>query len=95
MLYELLKYGIVDDEIEKAILYYETISYDLGLRFENEIEKAVLKHSSAKYIFVEQKPSSIGKRKIPGWLYAKMNDGIFVLLDVDKKIRINNILNTK
>ena len=60
--------------------------------FENEIEKAVPNLSFAKYIFVEKKPSSIGKRKIPGWLYAKMNDGILVLLDVDKKIRINNIL---
>jgi len=35
MVYEVLKYSIVDDEIEKAILYYESISYDLGLRFEN------------------------------------------------------------
>jgi tRNA 2-selenouridine synthase len=60
--------------------------------FENEIKKAVLKHASSKYIFIEQKPSSLGKRKIPGWLLTKMNDGIVVQLDVDKKARVNNIL---
>lgn len=41
MLYEVIKYNIVDDEIEKAILYYESVSYELGLRFETEIEKAL------------------------------------------------------
>jgi tRNA 2-selenouridine synthase len=60
--------------------------------FENEIKKAVLAHASSKYIFIEQKPSSLGKRKIPTWLYAKMNDGIVVQLNVDKKTRVNNIL---
>ena len=61
--------------------------------FENEIEKAVLNYASAKYIFVEQKPSSLGKRKIPAWLYTKMNEGIIVQLNVDKQTRINNIIN--
>ncbi len=60
--------------------------------FENEIKKAVLKHASSPYIFIEQKPSSIGKRKIPEWLYMKMKEGIRVQLNVDKKTRVNNIL---
>ena len=41
MLYEVLKYDIVDDEIEHVILYYEKISYQLGLTVENAIEKAL------------------------------------------------------
>jgi tRNA 2-selenouridine synthase len=61
--------------------------------FENELKKAVLKYASAPYIFIEQKPSSLGKRKIPEWLYSKMNDGILIQLNVNKKTRINNILN--
>jgi len=60
--------------------------------FENEIEKAFLNHASAKYIFIEQKPSSLGKRKIPAWLMAKMNEGIIVHLNIDKQTRIKNIL---
>jgi len=60
--------------------------------FENEIEKAVIKHASSPYIFIERKPSSIGKRKIPEWLYIKMNEGILVQLNVDKRTRVNNIL---
>jgi len=60
--------------------------------FENEIGEAVVKHASSKYIFIEQKPSSLGKRKIPGWLFTKMNDGIVVQLNVGKKTRVYNIL---
>ena len=60
--------------------------------FEDEIKEAVLKHASSPYIFIEQKPSSIGKRKIPEWLYMKMKEGIRVQLNVDKKTRVNNIL---
>ncbi len=41
MLYEVLKYDIVDDEIEDVILYYENISYQLGHRFENAIQEAL------------------------------------------------------
>ena len=61
--------------------------------FENELENALLRYATSKYIFIEQKPPSLGKRKIPGWLYSKMNEGILIQLDVDKKFRINNILN--
>lgn len=55
MLYEVIKYNIVDDEIEKAILYYESVSYDLGLRFEAEIEKALdkLETDAAYYLNLE------------------------------------------
>lgn len=41
MPYEVIKYNIVDDEIEMAILYYESVSYERGLTFEIEIEKAL------------------------------------------------------
>lgn len=40
MAYDVFKYGIVDDEIEEAIIYYKNISLQLGLRFENEIFKS-------------------------------------------------------
>jgi tRNA 2-selenouridine synthase len=61
--------------------------------FENEIRNTVSKYASSRYIFIEQNPSSLGKRKISEWLYSKMNEGIAVQLNVDKKNRINNILN--
>ncbi len=41
MPYDVLKYDLVDDEIEAVIVYYERISFELGLKFENEIEKAL------------------------------------------------------
>ena len=59
---------------------------------ENEIEKAVFEHASSPHIFIEQKLSSIGNGKIPEWLYIKMNAGILVQLNVDKRTRVNNIL---
>jgi len=53
VLYNILKYSIVDDEIEYAILYYESVSYNLGLRFEREIEKALDKlETNAGYYFI-------------------------------------------
>jgi len=60
--------------------------------FEKEIEKALLNHALVKYIFVEQKPPSLGKRKIPSSLYSKINEGITVQLNADKQTRVNNIL---
>ena len=60
--------------------------------FVNELEKATHRYATSKYIFAEKKPPSLGKRKIPGWLYSKMDEGILIQLDVDKKIRIHNIL---
>ncbi|MEP6948182.1 MAG: hypothetical protein ABI863_02860 [Ginsengibacter sp.] len=61
--------------------------------FEKELQNAYSHFTGSKYIFIEQKPGSLGKRKIPGWLYSKMKEGIFILLDTDKKIRISNVLN--
>lgn len=57
MLYEVVKYHIVDDEIEKAILYYESVSYELGLMFETEIEKTLdkLETDAAYYFNLEDK----------------------------------------
>ena len=60
--------------------------------FDNEIKESFLKHSHAACIFIEQKPASLGKRKIPAWLYKKIEHGILVMLNADKKTRINNIL---
>ena len=70
MLYEVIKYSIADDEIEKAILYYESISYELGLRFENEIEKVLdkLETNAGYYLDLDDKKH----RRIPieGFPYA-------------------------
>lgn len=41
MHYKVLKYDLVDFEIERVILYYESISYKLGIKFETEVEKAL------------------------------------------------------
>jgi hypothetical protein len=52
MLYNVLKYDIVDEEIEKVILYYESISFQLGIKFETEIEKALDSlETNAEYYF--------------------------------------------
>lgn len=53
MRYKVFKYELVDVEIERVVLYYETISYDLGLKFENEVERAFDKlETSAAYYFM-------------------------------------------
>ena len=60
--------------------------------FNNEIEKSFSKFNRSAYIFIENKSVSLGKRKIPDWVYKKMGQGIFIFLDVEKKTRISNIL---
>jgi len=40
MNYKILKYEIVDDEILSAVIYYDSISPALGLRFEKNIDNA-------------------------------------------------------
>lgn len=57
MLCEVFKYDIVDDEIERAILYYESVSYELGLRFETEVKRALdhLEKGAAHYLNLEDK----------------------------------------
>ena len=55
MLYNVLKYDVVDDEIEKVVLYYESVSQDIGIRFETEVEKALDKlETKAEYFFYLQ-----------------------------------------
>ncbi|MGH2647604.1 MAG: hypothetical protein ACRDE8_08560 [Ginsengibacter sp.] len=61
--------------------------------FENELQNICSHFASSKYIFIEMKSSSIGKRKIPRWFYSKMKNGILAELNTDKKTRVNNILN--
>ena len=53
MVYNVFKYSIVDDEIIRAILYYDSVSYNLGLRFETQIEKALDKlERNPTYYFI-------------------------------------------
>jgi hypothetical protein len=71
MSYEVLKYSIVDDEIVNAFLYYQSISYNLTLRFETEIEKVfdkleknpvyyfILKDGKHRRILIEAFPYSL------------------------------------
>lgn len=60
--------------------------------FEKKLEQQIELLNTHNFLFIEQKPSSIGKRKIPGWLFNKINEGVFVELATGKEIRINNIL---
>ncbi len=55
MPFNIIKYDIVDDEVETAILYYESVSFDLGLRFEKEMENALvnLEQNPAYYFNLE------------------------------------------
>jgi hypothetical protein len=57
MPYEVLKYDIVDDEIEYVVLFYERISYQLGVRFENAIENALdkLERNPENYFNLEDR----------------------------------------
>ena len=70
MAYNVLKYDVVDDEIEAVIIYYESISFGLGERFENEIENALtnLEGNAHHYFNLEDKVH----RRIPiaGFPYA-------------------------
>lgn len=60
--------------------------------FEAALKETLLQYKSSTYIFVEQKASSLGKTKIPLWLHEETEKGIFVLLDVRAKQRVQNIL---
>lgn len=60
--------------------------------FEEQLKNLVSVYDSAPYVFLEQKSSSIGKRKIPGWFLLKMVEGISVELEVSEEVRIQNIL---
>jgi tRNA 2-selenouridine synthase len=60
--------------------------------FEKNLQQICEVYKSAAFIFIEQKPSSIGKRKIPDWFYKKMMGGLIVQLNVSKNLRVENIL---
>ena len=57
MSFKILKYQIVDDEILNTILYYESISPALGLKFEKNIEIAFneLEKNPENYFNLEDK----------------------------------------
>ena len=70
MPFNVLKYDTVDYEIEAVIVYYETISISLGLKFEREIENALdcLEFQPNYYFNLEDK---IHRRiNIAGFPYA-------------------------
>jgi tRNA 2-selenouridine synthase len=60
--------------------------------FERALQQAFLFHSGSPAIFIEYKVSPVGKLRIPGWLQAKLEEGITVQLLADKKVRVRNIL---
>ena len=60
--------------------------------FEKQLQQICEGYHSRPFIFTEQKPSSIGKRKIPDWFYTKMQEGLVVELHVPKNLRVQNIL---
>jgi len=60
--------------------------------FEKKLQQICESYKSAAFIFTEQKPSSIGKRKIPGWFYKKMQEGLIVQLNVSKNLRVKTII---
>ena len=39
--YKILKYAVVDDEIVNAVIYYESVSPVLGLKFETNVDNAL------------------------------------------------------
>ena len=57
MLYKVSKFNIVDDEIEEVIKYYESISYELGIKVENEIFAAlnILTSRPLHYFYLSDK----------------------------------------
>ena len=54
MVYNVLKYNIVDDEIEAVIAYYESLSINLGIRAENEMLSSLLhlKNHAPNYLLL-------------------------------------------
>jgi len=60
--------------------------------FEIQLKKVCESYKQMPFIFIEQKPPSIGKRKMPAWFYEKMQDGLIVQLQVPKNLRIENIM---
>jgi hypothetical protein len=82
MVYNVLKFNIVDDEIEAVIAYYEAISINLGIRVENEILSSLLhlKNHAHNYLLL---PDNI-HRRIPVqsfpymFIYSIENENVIV-----------------
>ena len=82
MRYKVLKYDLVDIETERVVLYYESISYDLGVKFENEVEKVLdkLETSPRSYFMLADRIH----RRIPvegfpyAFIYCIKNDQVIV-----------------
>jgi hypothetical protein len=70
MPYEVLKYDCVDDEIEAVIIYYEGISYELGLKFETEIENALNHLERHPYHYFNLEDQIHRRIHIAGFPYA-------------------------
>lgn len=60
--------------------------------FEKHLKQICEAYQSRPFIFTEQKPSSIGKRKLPEWFYTRIQEGLMVELQVSKKIRVQHIV---
>lgn len=82
MHYKVLKYNLVDFEIEKVILYYESISYNLGLKFETEVEKTLDKlEKTPEYYFIldDKKHRRIPIEGFPyAFIYSVENNQVIV-----------------
>jgi tRNA 2-selenouridine synthase len=59
--------------------------------FEEALEALYQAHNSSPIIYTEQEAPAIGKRRIPDWFYEKMQEGVFVFLDLSKPERIKLI----
>jgi plasmid stabilization system protein ParE len=68
--YKLLKYAIVDDEIIHAIAYYESIAPSLGLRFEENVEKALDELETNPEYFFNLEDKKHRRIVIKGFPYA-------------------------
>ncbi|HEY6978175.1 MAG TPA: hypothetical protein VH396_17865 [Chitinophagaceae bacterium] len=92
------QYAVID--LEKIALHKGSVFGAAGAEqpqpsqqsFEKILQHLCESYQSSAFIFIEQKPSSIGKRKIPGWFYKKMEEGLIVQLNVSKNLRVKNII---
>src|SRR6478672_7627084 len=92
------QYAVID--LEKIALHKGSVFGAAGTEqpqpsqqsFEKILQRLCELYKSSAFIFIEQKPSSIGKRKIPGWFYKKMQEGLIIQLNVSKNLRVKTII---
>lgn len=60
--------------------------------FEQLLQEACRQYLDAPFIFTEQEAAAVGKRRIPGWFYERMQEGWFIHLHLPKEERIGHIL---